>query len=574
MHFTDKKFTQIKRQYFPAGLRFDQKDTVIQVLNGLLEQTIESPDDLKQYLRKYCEFYRIYVENYAWKYIRKTTQADNPDHQQEFNRFYNQVVSEVDKYEDKLNRKFYESSYRNQLDHKYFAQMNRIISNQIELFREDNIPLSVEDNEVHSQYDVKMSQIKVPFRGEELTIQQTGKFFLESDRETRKQAWLARSDALENEKKFFHELMDKLIRIRNRKAHNAGFSNFRDYQHLALNRFDYTPEDIYEFHESVEKEVMPFIDERYRMRKQKLGIEKLRPYDLQVNIFGEKLVPFQNVSELIDNGIRALGNVNPEFGKHLEMMRNSGFLDLDNRPGKAPGGYNFPLEEHGTSFIFMNAIGVQRDIETLFHEAGHALHHANMKNIPYHIYLHPSSEIAELASMSIELLSNDQWVLYYPDSSQFKQARVTHLESAIMLLPMVMQIDGFQHWLYLNPDHSHKEREDKYLEIFSRYHQHTCLNWEGLERHIKNRWMIPGHPFSNPFYYIEYAISQLGALAIYRNYKLDPDKALNDFERFTGLGYSRSLKEIYQAAGIEFSFSGDYIRSLVEFVRLELEELV
>ncbi len=367
------------------------------------------------------------------------------------------------------------------------------------------------------------------------------------------------------------ELFDQLKEIRIPQARNAGFENYRDFMHARKNRFVYSVEDIFRFHDSVEAVVVPFVKKLNEGRRRELGVESLRPWDTQVEPSGRVLKPFDGMEDFIGKAVAVLSRVDRQFGLNLQKMKNTELLDLENRKGKAPGGYNYPLDETGAPFIFMNATGTPGNVRTILHESGHAMHSFSTVDERIILYRHTTHEAAELASMSMELLTMDHWDEYYPDGEELKLAKKEELTGTISFLPWCMTVDAFQQWIYSNPDHTPDERDEKFAEIFARFE--GGIDWSGLERERRIRWLLQPHIFTNPFYYIEYGIAQLGALAIYRNYRLDREKAVADYKRFLSMGYSRPLDELYGAAGIKFDFSESYISELVDFVEGEIERL-
>jgi len=341
--------------------------------------------------------------------------------------------------------------------------------------------------------------------------------------------------------------------------------------HAKKNRFVYSVEDVCQFHDSVERVVVPFVAELNGKKCAELGVDSLRPWDTVVEPSGRVLKPFENMDEFIDKAVRVLAKVDPQFGLNLQKMKNSQLLDLENRKGKAPGGYNYPLDETGAPFIFMNATGTPANVRTMLHEAGHAMHSFSTVEERLITYRHTTHEAAELASMAMELLTMDYWDEYYRDSQELRIAKRDELVGTISFLPWCMTVDSFQQWIYTNPDHSARERDTMFATIFEKFN--AGIDWSGLEKEKEIRWLLQPHIFTNPFYYIEYGIAQLGALAIYRNYRADKSKAVEDYKRFLRMGYSRPLDELYEAAGIRFDFSASYISELVDFVREEIESL-
>jgi len=364
-----------------------------------------------------------------------------------------------------------------------------------------------------------------------------------------------------------------MLRKRYKIAVNAGYKNFRDYQHFNLGRFDYNVEDIQNFHQAIASEVNPLVDNILLYRRSKLGVDKLKPWDLQVDIEGKApLRPFSNTTILKEKALQCFTSVDKSFGDIFNQQNNDNLLDLDSRIGKAPGGFNYPLHKSNRSFIFMNATGSMGDFETLMHEGGHAFHAHYYNHWPLIDYMNVPAEVAELASMAMELISMEHWAKVLTDTSELKRAKRMLLEGAIIMLPWIAAVDKFQHWLYLNPEHTHHERNLAWTNIYKEFSS-SVVDWEGVEEAFVFTWQRQLHIFEMPFYYIEYAFAQLGAIAIWKHYRENPELTLNQYKNFMEQGYSISIPELYKAAGIEFSYSKEYIIDLVRFVNKELEIL-
>jgi oligoendopeptidase F len=400
-----------------------------------------------------------------------------------------------------------------------------------------------------------------------------GNYLKEVDRKTRRGIYGLITERRLQDSVTLQDLFTSLIRKRDQVARNAGFANFRDYTFTALGRFDYSVEDCEAFHESVSEEVVPLASTILDKRRESMGLRELHPWDLDVDPnLKPPLKPFNTVSELIDRSVHCLNRVKPAYGEYLHSMKRIGFLDLDSRKGKAPGGFNYPLYESNIPFIFMNATGNLRDIETMMHESGHAIHSFLSKELELIDFKDLPSEVAELASMSMELLSMDYWDSFFSNHDDLNRAKRSQLEGIIMILPWIASVDKFQHWIYLNPNHSHDKRNRKWIEILDQF-ETGQVNWLGFERARDCSWQKQLHLFESPFYYIEYGIAQLGAIAIWKHYRHNPEVALEGYEKALRLGYSATIPEIYRNAGIEFNFSGEYVRELMKFVSGELEKL-
>ncbi|HEY5713749.1 MAG TPA: M3 family oligoendopeptidase, partial [Candidatus Gracilibacteria bacterium] len=370
------------------------------------------------------------------------------------------------------------------------------------------------------------------------------------------------------------DLMDKLVALRHQVALNADFKNFRDYQFAALHRFDYGPQDCEAFHQSIREKVVPLTTKRLEKRRKEMGLETLRPYDLSVDPKNQPaLSPFKTSDEFLEKSIQCLNRIDPSFGALLAVMGQDGYLDLDSRKGKAPGGFNYSLNESGIPFIYMNASGRHQDIETMIHEAGHAVHALiDAQHIDFTPARSTPAEVAEVASMGLELISMGAWDIFYPDPQDLKRAQIEKLEDILASLPAVAKVDSFQHWLYLNPDHTPETRAQKWMEIEDQYSS-RLIDQTGYEDLRKIVWQRILHIFEVPFYYVEYGFAQLGAVALWRHYLQDPQKALEAYKSFMQYGYTLTIPELYEKAGIKFDFSPQYIGELMDFVEVQLQKL-
>ncbi|MFP4458975.1 MAG: M3 family oligoendopeptidase [Candidatus Zixiibacteriota bacterium] len=571
MKYTEEKVAKQKRRFISEDFKVENWPQVQKIYEKILAKEVEGPDELIELLEEFTELGKIIGETMAWLYIDMTVHADQKEKRDIFNKFYSEIIANSQKYEFKFEKKFYENKYRTALPEEKYNHLNRIISNSMELYREKNIPLKVKQQELSNLYGEIISKMTVEFDGEEKTLQQMGIYQKDQNRDVRKEAFMLSSNRLVEDQKKLNNLFDELLSVRVKIAHNAGFDNYRDFKHQEKGRFDYTPEDLHKFHDSVESEVLPYLKELNEIRKEKLGIESVKPWDTSVDLDGKNLKPFDSIDEFIENGIETLYRVDKDFGIELEKMKNTSFLDLENRKGKSPGGYCMPLAEHNSSFIFMNAVGLQRDLVTLVHESGHTMHNMLSKDIKIAYYKDTPSEIAELASMSMEFLTMEHWSEFYDDKNDLKKAQREQLEGTLKFMPWCMIVDAFQQWIYTHDDHNQKERAKYFAYLMDRFNSN--VDWDEAIDYKMHKWLRQLHIFEVPFYYIEYGMSQLGALAVYRNYRRKPEKAVEKYKQFLSIAYSKPLKDTYRTAGIEFDFSREYIGGLVDFVREELDKI-
>jgi len=369
----------------------------------------------------------------------------------------------------------------------------------------------------------------------------------------------------------FDGILDAMLKLRTQTARNAGFDNYRDYAFRRLGRFDYTPKDCEQFHAAVERHVMPVMRELQAERRAPLKLDRLRPWDLAVDPLNRPpLNPFARVEEMVSRTQKIFDRLDGELAGGFRQMQDLRLLDLDNRKGKAPGGYQDTLNEARLPFIFMNAVGLQRDVETILHEAGHAFHALATREEDLRAYRHAPIEFCEVASMSMELLGNRFIEEFYADGDA-ERARRVHLEGIVGVFPWIATVDAFQHWLYTHPNHTRKERKKAWLNLMDRFG--GDVDWGGYEAARANLWHRQLHIFLHPFYYIEYGIAQLGALQVWANSKRDQVKALSDYKNALALGGSRPLPELFSAAGCKFEFSEKTIQPLAKMLREELKKL-
>lgn len=561
------------RHFLPADFSLSTWDSVKPYFDQLSEVTIHSAEDLRAFCGQRSELESYLSENFAWRYIKMSCDNQNEDLQASYAQFVNDIMPHASVYEDVWNKKVMDSPYVDELTESGFAIMFRGLKKAIEIFREENIPLFSELQNLQTQYGNLTGGLMVTIDGEEKTLQQASALLESTDRDLREKIYFLMTTQRLSLKDELNNLFNELIQRRHQVAQQSGFANFRDYSFASLGRFDYSPADCFEFHEAVATTLSPILNELAAKRKSALGLSQLRPWDKAVDPLGRKpLKPFETGQELLDKTIQVFTNLDPFLGDCLKEMVKLDRFDLDSRKGKNPGGYNYPLEETGFPFIFMNAAGQVRDMVTLLHEGGHAVHSILTKDLSLNTFRNFPSEVAELASMSMELITMDEWDMYFDQPEEAKRAKIKHLEDIVETLPWVATIDAFQHWIYENPAHSLAEREAKWLEILNRFSD-NITDWDGLEEIKGHIWQKQLHLFEVPFYYIEYAIAQLGALAVWRNYCENPTKALNQYLDALSLGYTVPIREIYATAGIEFNFSQGYIAELMDFLMQKIKKL-
>lgn len=565
--------SKIKRLFLSDNLEIKEWGDIAPFFLDLEKREIKSVNDLEKFLKDRSELEAVLEEEAAWRYIKSTCDTQNKEIAESFEYFISKIEPEINKQSNVLDKKLYNSKFLKDLDTKEYLIPIRSLKQRIELFREENIPILAELQSAEQEFGAIAAAMTIKFKDQEITLHKAANYLKENDRTLRKEVYELINNRRLKDKEKLNDLLTKLIEKRTQVAKNTGFDNYRDFKHIEIGRFDYKIEDVLEFHNTIKETIVPLLNRIQEKRKANLSYKELKPYDLDVDVKGRKpLVPYKNTDELVDKTIKLFSKINPKYGNFIYTMKELKYLDLDARKGKAPGGYNYPLYESNVPFIFMNSTNNLRDLETMMHEGGHAVHSFLSKDLDLVDFKGLPSEVAELASMSMELISMEYWNEFFDNEEDLKRAKQSQLEGVISVLPWVATVDKFQHWLYLNPKHSNKERDDAWQEIFYEF-SGNVIDYSEYKNFVRNAWQKQLHIFEVPFYYIEYAISQLGAIAIWKNYKENRLEALKQYEAALSLGYSKTIPEIYETAGIKFSFHKEYVAELISFVLDEYQKL-
>ena len=564
---------KLERSYLPADFVVKDWASLEPYFKDLAERPIQSVKDLEKWLKDSSELEAIVSEDASWRQIKMTCDTENKKLEEAFVFFMMEIQPKVQEYADKLNRRLIENPFVKELDSdKYFTYLRNVKKN-IDLYREENVPLQAELNVMAQQFGVISGKMTVDIKGQEYTLQQASKFLEDHDRSLREEVYRKISERRLQDKEKLDDLFTQLIAKRHQVALNAGFKNYRDYKFAEMGRFDYTKEDCFQFHEAVKQHIMPLANDIYEKKRQKLGLETLRPWDTEAEPEGtEPLRPFNNSEELLEKSIEAFTRLKPFFGECLRKMQSMGHLDLESRKGKAPGGYNCPLAESGAPFIFMNAAGQMHDVTTMVHEGGHAVHSFLAHDLELTPFKEYPMEIAEVASMAMELFSMDEWDRFFDNEDDLKRAKEHQFERVITIFPWIATIDKFQHWIYENPSHTTEHRSKKWMDILAEFTPGT-LDFSGLEAYRRYGWQKQLHLFEVPFYYIEYGIAQLGAIGLWKQFKKNKEQAIENYIHALKLGGTRTLPELYKAAGLKFDLSPSHINKLIQFVRVEMDQL-
>lgn len=557
-----------KRGFIATDLEINTWQDIEPYAKQLLDFDINSSEALVKLIAMRSEFVCVVEEDSRWRYINQSRFNENEKFTKDYELFVTSIYPNFAKHANELDKKILDCGYLDKLDDNRFKIYIRNLKNNFELFREENLALETEIQLKCKDYSDLIGSLSITHNGNELTMAQASKLLQSTDRDARKEVFEKIQARRYAEKDKLNELFDSLHLLRQQVAQNAGFDNFRDYAMRRLNRFDYNVSDCEDFHEAILKEVVPIASKIYNDRKAALQAEQLQPYDLDVDTSGKKpLQPFDNVQELIDGTIVALDEVDTYFATCVATMQQMNRLDLDSRKAKSPGGYNMTLPETGVPFVFMNGAGTHSDVHTMVHEAGHAVHSMLMHDLPFDFDTEVPSETAELASMSMELLSMPFWKSFYNEEDHQRAIR-QQLESILLILPWIAVVDKFQHWIYTHPNHSVEDREKTWLEIHKQYY--PSVYWEDYIDYRKSNWQRQLHIFEIPFYYIEYGLAQLGAIAIWKSYNENPKEAIANYKKALSLGNTVTIPQMFSTAGISFDFSKEYISKLMQFVLSKL----
>ena len=561
-----------KRKFVSENLVIDSWGKIKSLFDNLVEREISNANELEKWMLDRSELEAVLEEDMAWRYIKMNIDTTDKKLGERFSFWIKEIAPKTAPYSHKLNLKLVESPFLKDLEREKYRIYLRSVNKKIEIFHEENIPLFTTMEQKQQEYGAISAKMSIEVNGEKLTMQKAAQLLKSTDRVKREEIYNKISTRRLQDEKALDDLFDELIALRQQIAKNAGFDNYRDYMFAAMGRFDYTPKDCFNFHDAIAQEIVPIINSFEQKRKDKLGYTSYKPWDTAVDVDGlAPLKPFEGGTQLTDLSVECFNRLRPYFGECLSTMKAMKHLDLESKNGKAPGGFMYPLYEIGVPFIYMNAVGSQRDLVTMVHEGGHAVHSFLSRDLAMTEFKSTPSEVAELASMAMELLSMDHWDVFYKNADDLKRAKLEQLEKALETLPWVASIDKFQHWIYTNK-HTAQQRKEKWLEISAKL-GNQIIDWEGNENVHANLWQRQLHLYEVPFYYIEYGMAQLGAIAMWRSYKELGENGLDNYMEALKLGYTKSISEIYETAGIKFDFSAQYVKELSDFIKEELSKL-
>ncbi|MBA4259528.1 MAG: M3 family oligoendopeptidase [Chitinophaga sp.] len=564
---------KVPRKLLPADYTVTDWNGLEPFFKELIDRAITNKAELEGWMADLSELEAVVSEDACWRQIKMTCDTTDKSLEEAFTYFCMEIQPKLQHYADALNKKLVNCPFTADLDQAAYHTYLRSVKKSIELFREENIPILAELSVLQQQYGTIAGKMTVEVEGKEYTLQQAAKFLENSDRKVREAVYYKIQERRKQDEQPMHDLYSSLIAKRHQIAINAGFENYRDYKFKELGRFDYTKEDCFQFHDAVKQYVLPLVNEIYNRKKQKLALDTLKPWDTEAEPAGiAPLKPFTTGEELYEKTVKCFDQLNPFFADCLRKMKEMNHFDLESRKGKAPGGYNCPLAESGAPFIFMNAAGQMSDVTTMVHEGGHAVHSFLAHPLKLSAFKEYPMEIAEVASMAMELFSMDHWQAFFENEADLKRAKEHQLERTITIFPWIAIIDQFQHWVYEHPQHTVEERTSEWMRILNEFST-SSIDYTGLDEFRKIGWQRQLHLFEVPFYYIEYGIAQLGAIGLWMQYKQNPNNALENYMNALSLGGTKTLPELYKAAGLEFNLTPAYIKTLMEFVKTEMDQL-
>ncbi|HEX8340926.1 MAG TPA: M3 family oligoendopeptidase [Tepidisphaeraceae bacterium] len=560
-----------------AAARIDVSDwsQLEPLTKKLLEQTVNSPADLEAWLAAASDFSATVDEFGSRKYIDKSCHTDDEAIEKAYLHFVENIEPRLKPFFFELQKKYLASPHRAALGDPRYEMLSRKWQADVEVFDERNVPIETQITKIVNEYDKISGAMTVEFDGKTLTLQQLGRYQEVTDRDVRQRAFDTAAQRRQQDSAKIEKLFDDLLPLRQKVAENAGFGDYRAFMWKALKRFDYAPDDCHAFADAVEKTVVPVVKQADALRKTALGVDTLRPWDLAVDVKGRPpLRPFEenDVDGFVTRTKEIFNRMSPALADEFESLRTHGNLDLDSRRGKQPGGYQISLDQSKQPFIFMNAAGLQRDVETLLHEGGHAFHFiAAAGHEPLTFLRSAPMEFCEVASMSMETLASDHFDVFYKSPGEADRAKRSFFEGVIRILPWIATIDQFQHWIYTHRGHTPAEREAQWLSLLDRFG--SIVDYTGYERLRATSWQRQLHLYHCPFYYIEYGIAQLGALQLWLKAKEDPKRALGNYRNALKLGGTRPLPKLFEAAGLRFDFSQQTLGPLMIAIADELAAL-
>ncbi|OJW19790.1 MAG: peptidase M3 [Planctomycetales bacterium 71-10] len=559
------------RTWLPEDVELKTWDQIEPWYKKVLAMPVDTPERLEAWLTASAELNAAVGQEGTSRYVAMTCQTDDPAREAAYLEFVREVEPKLKPYLNEVRNKFLDAPGRAGLPADRYHVFARSLENRRALYREANIPRETRLAELEQQYQKAIGAMTVQFQGQERTLAQLSPFLESTDRAVRQEAWTLAAERRLADRDLLDGLFDEMRALRLEVAREAGFDDYVAYAYRNRERFDYGPEQAYQFHDAIEKAVVPLASAIHSERRKRLGVDSLRPWDLATDPLGRPpLRPFEDVERLAEGCEAVFREVDPELGAQFAFMREKNLLDLANRKGKAPGGYQTNYEADRLPFIFMNAVGVDGDVRTLLHEGGHAFHTLASRGEPLAAYRESPLEFCEVASMTMELFGTGAKDPFY-DAAGSERSHRKLLEEIVTILPWIATVDAFQHWIYNNPDHTRDDRRAAWRGLIARFG--GDVDWSGLESARDHSWHRQLHIFLYPFYYIEYGVAQLGALQIWKRSLTDRAGAVASYRKALSIGGARPLPQLFEAAGAKFAFDGETIAPLMDAIGEELSRL-
>jgi oligoendopeptidase F len=564
---------EFKRHYLPRRLEFEWGD-VSKVFKELDSRRISDVRSLEKWLADEDELNTFLYEQKAIRYINSTRATDNPKFTKAYADYIKNLEPKVKVAAFELLKKYLSSPSRKSLPRRTYGLEDRRRQAEMRVFRLENVELEKQDSTLSQKYQRIAGAILVRYRGKDLTLQQMWKFLEDTDRKVREEAWRLSEARILKERRALDGVYTRMVGLRDRAARNAGFDNYEDFIFVKKGRFDYTPDDCVRFHRAVEEHIVPLSREIDRQRRGEMKLDRLMPWDMEVDPRGrEPLSPYTSSKGLVKGALKVLDGVDPQLRGFFSTMVRLELLDLESRKGKAPGGYQDFLAEVRLPFIFMNAAKRDGDVRTLLHEAGHSFHTFLMRESRLPNFNGNGSlplEFAEVASMSMEVLSGEHYEGSFYDGEGARRSNWDEAVGNVKLFAWIATIDAFQHWVYHHPDHTPEERADAWLKTLDRF----CglESYEGVESSRRYRWQKQLHLFEFPFYYMEYGIALTGALGVWARYRKDRKDAIEAYKGALSLGATKTLPELFEAAGVEWGFGDSAMHKYAGQLRSAIRE--
>jgi oligoendopeptidase F len=532
-------------------------------------------ENIESWLADWTRLDDLVSDCYARLNVAVTVDTTDERAETVFNNFLNQILPHYRAWDQKLKAKLLASG----LHPEGFDIPLKRMQTEASIFCEENLPLLSQERKLGAEYNRIIGAQTVIWQGEEKTLLQLRAVAQNPDRSVREQVWRLIAARQLEDRQAINALWTRMLRLRQELARNAGKPDYRAYRWKQMLRLDYTPEDCLQFHRAIEEVAVPAATRIYEKHRRRLGVDRLRPWDLDLDLYPihiPALPSYGSIEVLVNTAGQIFRRLDPQLGEYFQVMQSERLLDLENRKGKAPGGYctAFPVSKR--PFIFMNAVGLPADVRTLLHEAGHAFHNFERFQLPFAAQRSPGLEFSEVASMSMELLtapylSEEQGGFYSPKDA--KSAQIVQLEHLLIFWPYMAVVDAFQHWVYQHPDLASDPSncDAKWLELWNRFI--PGVDWSGLEDEAMTGWHRKQHIHRSPFYYVEYGLAQLGSVQVWANALQDPARALRQYRAALRLGGTVSLPELYAAAGAKFAFDVETLQPAVTLVENTIAEL-